>query len=234
MAPRNLLQDTVEYNRKINLTRKMLKSRKHSQSLSPLRLTQSTQSGMRKGWSNWAKYSTDQFVKQVAPRVMCHTEQIENVHYREQVSNVSASVFASRLVDSMDGPVDNTDHDTNNASANVQESTQEEETDCAQEEDNDIPSHTTPQQEGATAGTVSARPLSFSKSERDFICSIFSSKNGKLPESIESDQVEKAIRRSSDFSLYYSRLVKDMGGIDPANKRLTSCIQIVKHRHNTN
>ena len=127
---------------------------------------------------------------------MCHTEQIENVHYREQVSNVSASVFASRLVDSMDGPVDNTDHDTHNASANVQESTQEEETDYTLEEDNDIPSHTTPQQEGATAGTVSARPLSFSKSERDFICSIFSSKNGKLPESIESDQVEKAIRRS--------------------------------------
>ena len=46
MAPRNLLQDTVKYNRKITLIRKMLKSRKCSQSLLSLRSTQSTQSGM--------------------------------------------------------------------------------------------------------------------------------------------------------------------------------------------
>ena len=39
MAPRNLLQDTVEYNRKINLTQKVLKSKKCSQSLLSLRST---------------------------------------------------------------------------------------------------------------------------------------------------------------------------------------------------
>ena len=46
MAPRNLLQDTVKYNHKITLIRKMLKSRKCSQSLLSLRSTQSTPSGM--------------------------------------------------------------------------------------------------------------------------------------------------------------------------------------------
>ena len=45
MAPRNLLQDTVEYNRKITLIRKMLKSKKCPQSLLSLKLTRSTQSG---------------------------------------------------------------------------------------------------------------------------------------------------------------------------------------------
>ena len=45
MAPRNLLQGTVEYNRKITLIRKMLKSKKCPQSLLSLKLTRSTQSG---------------------------------------------------------------------------------------------------------------------------------------------------------------------------------------------
>ena len=45
MAPRNLLQDTVEYNRRINLIRKMLKLKKCPQSLLSLKSTQSIQSG---------------------------------------------------------------------------------------------------------------------------------------------------------------------------------------------
>ena len=46
MAPKNLLQDTVEYNRKINRTRKMLKSKKSSQYPLPLKLTRPIQSGI--------------------------------------------------------------------------------------------------------------------------------------------------------------------------------------------
>ena len=46
MAPKNLLQDTVEYNRKINRTRKMLKSKKFSQYPLPLKLTKPIQSGI--------------------------------------------------------------------------------------------------------------------------------------------------------------------------------------------
>ena len=153
---------------------------------------------------------------------MCHSEQIADVYYREPVRNVSAGEFASRIVDSMAGPVDDTDHDTNNASANVQESTQDEVTDPGQEG--------AEEEEGATAGKVSAQHRILSQAERDFICFIFI-ENGKLPESIEFDQVDIAVRRSPAFSLFYSRLVEDMGGIDPANKKLSSCIQGI-HRQN--
>ena len=46
MAPRDLLQDTVKYNRKVNLTRKVLKLKKYSLSTLPLMLTKPVQSGM--------------------------------------------------------------------------------------------------------------------------------------------------------------------------------------------
>ena len=49
MAPMNLLQDTVKYNCRINLIRKMLKSKKCPQSLLSLKSTQSIQSG-RSAW----------------------------------------------------------------------------------------------------------------------------------------------------------------------------------------
>ena len=45
MAPRNLFQDTVEYNCKISLVRKMLKSKKCPHSLFSLKSTRSTQLG---------------------------------------------------------------------------------------------------------------------------------------------------------------------------------------------
>ena len=46
MAPRDLLQDTVEYNRKVNLTRKMLKSKKRPLPTLPLMLVGPVQSGV--------------------------------------------------------------------------------------------------------------------------------------------------------------------------------------------
>ena len=45
MAPRSSIQDTIEYNRKINLIRRMFKSKKYSQSLLPSKSTRSPQSG---------------------------------------------------------------------------------------------------------------------------------------------------------------------------------------------
>ena len=45
MAPRILIQDTIEYNQKINLIRKMFKSKKYPKSLLSLKLTRSPQSG---------------------------------------------------------------------------------------------------------------------------------------------------------------------------------------------
>ena len=44
MAPRSLIQDTIEYNRKINSIRRMFKSKKYSQSLLPPKSTRSPQS----------------------------------------------------------------------------------------------------------------------------------------------------------------------------------------------
>ena len=46
MAPRDLLQDTVEYNRKVNLTWKMLKSKKHPLPTLPLMLVGPVQPGV--------------------------------------------------------------------------------------------------------------------------------------------------------------------------------------------
>ena len=45
MAPRISIQDTAEYNQKINLIRKMFKSKKYPQSLLSLKSTRSSQSG---------------------------------------------------------------------------------------------------------------------------------------------------------------------------------------------
>ena len=44
MAPRSLIQDTIEYNRKINSIRRIFKSKKYSQSLLPSKFIRSTQS----------------------------------------------------------------------------------------------------------------------------------------------------------------------------------------------
>ena len=46
MAPRDLLQDTVEYNRKVNLARKVLKLKKYPLPTLPLMLRRPMQSGM--------------------------------------------------------------------------------------------------------------------------------------------------------------------------------------------
>ena len=46
MAPRDLLQDTVEYNRKVNLTQKMLKLKKYALPTLPLMSVGPMQSGV--------------------------------------------------------------------------------------------------------------------------------------------------------------------------------------------
>ena len=169
---------------------------------------------MRKGWSNWAKHSTDMFVKEIATKIMCHSEQVADTSYRELTKDDAAGIFASNIVGGMDGAVDDIGEDTGNVSNALQEG--------AQEEDNVIPSPSTSHQEGTTVETVSADIHGFSNSERDLIWSVFD-RDGILPKSITYVEVGIALQKSPEFSQLYGKIVNVFGGIE-ANKMLTRCI----------
>ena len=203
---------------------------------------------LRKGWDNWARNSPDEFVKQIANRVMCHSERVSNIFYREPTRN-EVGVFAGNVLHSM-GLVENIDSDTNNPShsdedgENVSTSPppcpsapptpqhatthREGDTDSVEEGENVLPPPPTlpspPQPATSHREGATAKPRGFSESEHELICSVFS-KDGQLPKSITSQEVTVAYRDCPEFKHFYDNLVIAHGKKWAATRALSDAIR---------
>ena len=225
-----------------------------TKSFSLKELTSLSGGTMRKGWTNWAKDSQDEFTKQVSDRVMCHSEKVSNIFYRKP-TGVEVGVFASKVLQSMD-PVENFDTDTSNTSDSIEEgeivspsppplpptpptlpSPPQQATSHREGDNNasnssvqegDIVFPSPPQHATPNREEAKASPYQhLSESERELICSVFS-KDGQLPKSITSKEVAVACEDCPEFKRFYDNLVLVRGRKWLANRALSDYIKSQK------
>ena len=200
---------------------------------------------MRKGWTNWAKKSPNKFIKEIADRVMCHSEWVSNTSYLEPTGN-EVGIFAGNVVGSMD-PARDIDNDARNSSDSAEEGEVDNDTsnssDSVKQDEIGIPSRPTlpsslspppplsptqptTQNQGGEPSQVRYIPgIRFSDSERELICFALSNEDGQLPKNVTNFEANRAIEKSPEFQNLYENLVRDRGSKGQANKTLTSSIK---------
>ena len=200
---------------------------------------------MRKGWTNWAKKSPNNFIKEIADRVMCHSEWVSNTSYLEPTGN-EVGIFAGNVVGSMD-PARDIDNDARNSSDSAEEGEVDNDTsnssDSVKQDEIVVPSRPTlpsslspppppsptqptTQNQGGEPSQVRYIPgIRFSDSERELICFALSNEDGQLPKNVTNFEANRAIEKSPEFQNLYENLVRDKGSKVKAHRTLTGSIK---------